>query len=195
MKYFNKNLVIELFALSSAILALNHFIFPGAILSFTPNPLWLIVILASMRHGAPDGFFAGCVAAGLHLWNLTSAGYSLQELLNLNPETLVTPVLFILVGIYLGETIENIGKRGEHFKEQVDELNRQLEANEIKRLNLERGLIELQKRVAGQTDTLLTVYENFNRLNDARSESEVWTILTDIARRELRAEACGVWRA
>ncbi len=195
MKSLNKNLIVELAVFSAVLLAVNSLLFHGDMFGFNPSPLWFIVVFISMRHGSPAGTISGCVAAALHLWNLTQSGHSFQELLHLNPGMLVVPALFILVGMYLGENRERLGKRADHFQASAEELTRQLDANEIKRLNLERGRVEMEKRIAGQTDTLLAVYENLNRLNNSRSEQELWNILTEIALRELRAEACGIWRS
>lgn len=193
MKSLTKSLVFELVVLSAVLAALNYLLFKGMFM-WNPSPLWIIVLLVSMRYGSPAGIIGGSVAAALYLWDLTQSGYTFQELMHLNPGKLLMLVLFIGVGMYLGETRERLGKQAEHFRDLVADLNRQLDANEIKRLNLERGRVELEKRIAGQTDTLLAVYENLNRLNNARSEKDLWSILSEIVQGEMRAEACGIWR-
>ncbi len=173
---------------------LNLYVFPGSMIGWNPSPLWIMVLIIAMRHGSPAGLVGGCLAAALHLWELTRGGHAFEELIHREPEMLIVPVLYIFIGMYLGETRERLARRGDFFKDTVDELNRKLDANEIKRLNLERSRLDMEKRIAGQADTLLGVYHNLNRLDEARSEDELWQTLADIVCSGMRAEAAGVWR-
>lgn len=190
----NKNLLVELLALAAVMVALELTLFPGCLTGWNPSPLWIIVLIVSMRYGSPAGIIGGTLAAGLHLWNLTREGFSLQDLLRRYPEMLTAPALFIFVGMYLGEMRERLGKRADFYKSMVDDITLKLDENEIRRMNLERDHLALEKRIAGQTDTLLGVYETLGRLAAARSEDELWQLLVDVAQGEMRAESCGVWR-
>ena len=194
VKSISRNLIIELGLISALVVAVDLLLFPGSLIGWNPSPLWAIVVLVAMRYGSPAGLLAGGMAAGLHLWELTLAGHSFQDLLHRNPELLTGPVLYLFVGMYMGESRERLGRRAEHFRQAVSDLNQKLDVNEIRRLNLERDHLAMEKRIAGQTDTLLDVYENLNRLGAAHDESELWSTLADILQREMRAEACGVWR-
>lgn len=190
----DKNLLVELLALAAVMVALELSLFPGCLTQWNPSPLWVIVLIVSMRYGSPAGIVGGALAAALHLWNLTREGFSVQDLLHRYPEMLTAPALFIFVGMYLGETRERLAKRADFYKNMVDELNRKLDENEIRRMNLERDHLTLEKRIAGQTDTLLGVYENLGKLAGAGSEDELLGQLVDVVQSEMRAEACGIWR-
>ena len=194
MKSVNKNLVLECAVFATAVVVLNLYVFHDTMLEWNPNPLWAIVVILAMRHGSPAGLVAGCVAAGLHLWELTRVGYGFEHLIHRTPQMLVGPVLYIFVGMYLGETRERLARRSDHFKDLVDELNGRLDANEIRRLNLERAHLDMEKRIAGNADTLLGVYNNLNRLDAAETEDELWRTLAEIVAGGVRAEASGVWR-
>lgn len=194
VKALNKNLWVELLGLTVLLLGLEAGVFPHCFTQWNPGPLWILVILVAMRYGSPAGIVGGSMAACLHLWDLTRVGYTLQELLHRNPQLLIVPVLYVFVGMYLGEVRERLAKRGDHYRARVDELNKQLETSEIKRMNLERAHLSLEKRIAGQPATLFGVYESLNRLNTARNEAELWPILCDILHSGLKAEGVGVWQ-
>ncbi|MDR2390541.1 MAG: hypothetical protein LBE84_02515, partial [Planctomycetota bacterium] len=193
MRKLDKSMVSGLAALSLAVVMLNHLIFKDAILEWNPSPLWLIVILIPLRYGSPAGIIAGVTAAVIYLTELVALGHNFQELMHMNPAMLLIPTLFIFVGIYTGETREHLGQRSEFFKNEVDRLNAVLDSNETIRMNLERTNLEFQKRIAGQTNTLLGVHADLNRLSSATSEEELWQLLTDIVQRETKAESCVVW--
>lgn len=194
MKSINKNLVLECVVFATLAMGLNAFVFRDAMIRWNPSPLWIIVLLVAMRHGSPAGIIGGCVASGLHLWELTRVGNTFEDLLHRTPEMLLVPVLYILVGMYLGEIRERLARRSEHFQGVVADLNKRLDANEIQRLNLERAHLEMEKRIAGQADTLLGVYHNLSRLDAAETEDELWEIVVETTRSGMRAEAGGVWR-
>lgn len=194
MNFLKRSFILELVLFSAALAALNRLAFHGAMFGWNPSPLWAVILFIAMRHGSPAGIVAGAAAALLHLWQFSGAGRTFQDLVHRYPQELVTPALFILVGMYLGEIRERLAKRAEHFREVNRDLERRLDANEIKRLQLERDRVEMEKRIAGQTDTLLSLHENLERLGGVRSEAELWSTLTDIVSREMRAEICGVWR-
>jgi hypothetical protein len=190
----NANLLIELAMVAAILLGLNHLLFTDAILNWNPSPLWFLVLFVAMRHGSPAGIVGGVAAAVIYLAELTRLGHSFQELMHLNPAMLLIPTLFIFVGMSLGETREHLAKRGDHFRLETLKLNGELDTNEARRMSLERANLELQKRIAGQTNTLLGVHANLNRLDGAKTEAELWNLLTGIVQTELRAECSAVWR-
>ncbi len=184
----------ELLLLSICLLGLDLFVFSGRLFSWQPSPLWLLVILLAPRHGAMAGIISGLVAAGIYLWYMTGQGHVLQNLLHREPEAMIRPALFLLVGGFLGSLRESQVKRGEFFQNKARDLDAQLGESEVRRSQLERGRIEMEKRIAGQGNTLFALRESFKRLEDAQSEEDLLFILDLLLREEIQAEACGVWR-
>lgn len=193
MKFLTKNYLLEVVVFSAALAALDYYVFPGSLIQWNPSPLWFIVLLVAMRYGSPAGIVAGLAASASHLWVLTRIGYPLQDVLHRSPEMLAVPVLYVLVGLFLGESRERLARRGDYLKGQVDDLSHQLDSSEIKRMEVERGHLEMEKRIAGQTDTLRGVYDNLNRLNGARNEEELWEITVELLGVEMQAASCTVW--
>lgn len=184
----------ELIPLVLILAALDYFVFAGKLFAWEPSPLWLLVLLIAPRRGSVAGFVCGLTAAALYLWTLSEQGYLWQDLLHRQPAFLVMPGLFLLFGAYLGAVSERQTKRMEYFRDKAAALAGQLDSSEIKRAELERSRIEIEKRIAGQGATLLTLHDNFKKLGKAASEEELLFALDIVLRDESKAESCGIWR-
>lgn len=184
----------ELVPLVLILVALDHFAFGGGLFAREPSPLWLLILLIAPRRGSVAGFVCGLAAATLYLWTMSGQGYLWQDLLHRQPELLIRPGLFLLFGAWLGALSEGQNRRMEHFRDKAMALTAQLDSNEIKRTELERNRVEMEKRIAGQGATLLTLHDSFKRLGRAGSEEELLSALDIILREESGAENCGVWR-
>ncbi|MDR3211900.1 MAG: hypothetical protein LBU79_08295 [Planctomycetota bacterium] len=188
------------FYLLEAIFFASIFVVGDYLLNFTllvqsnPSPLWLIVLLGSLRHGSPAGMVAGLVSAAAHVLILGFTGIPVQDIIHRDPKLLAGPVLYVLVGLFVGESRERLGKRADYLSEVVGDLSRQLDSSEIKRMGLERSRLELEKRIAGQTDTLKAVHTSLDKLSGAGSETELWERTVELVCRELLAKSCIVWR-
>lgn len=184
----------ELIPLAIILLALEYSAFEGELLTREPSPLWLIILLIAPRRGSVAGFVCGLTSAAIYLWILSEQGYLWQDLLHRQPDLLIRPGLFLLFGTYLGGLSERQTRRMEYFKDKARTLTAQLDSSEIQRTELERTLVEMEKRIAGQGATLLTLHDSFKRLGRASSEEELFFALDGILREESRSASCGIWR-
>ncbi len=184
----------ELIPLAVLLMALEHFVPEGKLLTGEPSPLWLLILLIAPRRGSVAGFVCGLAAAVMYLWSMSEQGYLWQDLLHRQPSLLVEPGLFLLFGVYLGALGESQTKRMEHFRDRAMALSAQLDSCEIQRTELERSRIEMEKRIAGQGATLLTLHDSFKRLGRATSEEDLLFVLENLLREESRAQDCGIWR-
>lgn len=184
----------ELIPLVLILVALDYVVFEGRLFTREPSPLWLLILLIAPRRGAVAGFVCGLAAAALYLWLMSEQGWLWQDMLHRQPALLIRPGLFLLFGVWLGALSESQTRRMEYFRDKATDLAAQLDSSEIKRTQLERSRIEIEKRIAGQGATLLTLHDSFKRLGRAGSEEELLSVLDIVLREESRAEGCGIWR-
>lgn len=184
----------ELIPLTLIMVGLDRVVFDGQFFAWDPSPLWGLVVLIAPRHGAMAGLVSGLVAASIYLWDMSAQGYFWQDLLHRHPTSLIMPALLLLVGVFLGTLRESLAMQMEFFKNKAQTLTTQLDISEVKRSQLERDRIEMEKRIAGQGNTLLALHESFKRLGVANSEEKLLLLLDIILREETKAEACGIWR-
>lgn len=184
----------ELIPLAIFLVALDCSVFEGRLFTRAPSPLWLLILLVAPRRGSVAGFACGLAAASLYLWSMSEQGYLWQDLLHRQPALLIRPGLFLLFGAWLGAISESLTRRMEYFRDKASALAAQLDSSEIKRTELERSRIEIEKRIAGQGATLLTLHDSFKRLGRASSEEELLFALDVVLREESGAENCGIWR-
>lgn len=184
----------ELIPLAVLLMVLEYSVVGGRLLTGEPSPLWLLVLLIAPRRGSLAGFVCGLAAAAIYLWCMSEQGHLWQDMLHRQPSLLIEPGLFLLFGVYLGALGESQTRRMEHFRDKALSLAAQLDSCEIQRTELERSRIAMEKRIAGQGATLLTLHDSFKRLGRATSEEDLLRALESLLREESRAESCGIWR-
>ncbi len=184
----------ELIPLVIILMILEYSVFEGKLLTGEPSPLWLLILLIAPRRGSVAGFVCGLAAAAIYLWSMSEQGYLWQDMLHRQPSLLIEPGLFLLFGVYLGALGESQTKKMEHFRDKAISLAAQLDSSEIQRTELERSRIAMEKRIAGQGATLLTLHDSFKRLDRATSEEDLLLVLERLLREESGAANCGIWR-
>lgn len=194
MKSERWRFLTELIPLTLLLVCLDRVVLDESFFAWEPSPLWLLILLVAPRHGSLAGLVSGLVAASLFLWNMSAQGYFWQDLLHRHPASLIMPALLLLVGVYLGTLRESLAMQAAFFRSKVQTLTTQLDISEVKRTQLERSRIEMEKRIAGQSNTLVILHESFKRLGEADSEEKLLLLLDIILREETKAEACGIWR-
>lgn len=194
MKSERWRFLTELIPLTCLLVGLDRVVFDGHLFAGEPSPLWVLILLIAPRHGSLAGLVSGLVAASLFLWNMSAQGYFWQDLLHRHPASLIMPALLLLVGVFLGTLRETLAMQVEFFKRNVQSLTAQLDSSEVKRTQLERDRMEMEKRIAGQSNTLLALHESFKRLGGANSEEKLLLLLDIVLREETKAAACGIWR-
>lgn len=184
----------ELIPLALILAVLDYYLFDRQMLRLEPSPLWLLIVLIAPRRGSIAGFICGLAATAIYLWLMIEQGYLWQDLLHRQPVLLIKPGLFLLFGTYLGAIGERQTRKMEYFRDKATNLAAQLDSSEIKRTELERDRVEMEKRIAGQGATLLSLYGNSRKLGAAASEEELLFTLETVLREEGWTSRCGIWR-
>lgn len=157
-----------------------------------PHPYWIVILLIATRYGFRGGFWTGFLAAGIYvaLLRLGRHDLSLWELAD--TRYLVTPVLFLVVGMIVGE-IREVQKRKfeqlesdhESLREAFDQLSRSYEA-------MDRAKEELDTRIISQEHTLSTLYDAAQGLKSLQ-EKEIYPAALELLKDFLSAEACSIY--
>lgn len=157
-----------------------------------PHPYWIVILLIATRYGFRGGLWTGFLAAGIYvaLLKLGRHDLSLWELAD--TRYLVTPVLFLVVGMIVGE-IREVQKRKfeqlesdhESLREAFDQLSRSYEA-------MDRAKEELDTRIISQEHTLSTLYDAAQGLKSLQ-EKEIYPAALELLKDFLSAEACSIY--
>jgi len=157
-----------------------------------PHPYWIVIILIATRYGFRGGLWTGFLAAGIYvaLLKLSRQDLSLWELAD--TKYLVTPVLFLVVGMIVGE-IREVQKRKfeelesdhESLREAFDQLSRSYEA-------MGKAKEELDTRIISQEHTLSTLYDAAQGLKSLQ-EKEIYPSVLEMVKDFFSAEACSIY--
>jgi len=159
----------------------------------------------AIRYGSPTGPITGVLCAVLQIVGIAALG-ELSTLFHIGvlkrPEqasiyilpSLLVALLYVVVGIVLGEAMEWRIRRAEFHQRQAEEMRRKVQASEIRRQEIESAYRVLEGRIAGQTSTVITLYESAQRL-DALEPQEIYHGLADVLKKNLDVERCSIWEA
>ena len=181
--------------LGLAVLVVVNFLWFSNDLGFEtvcPHPFWLVILPMAARYGFRSGAFSG-VLASLLLIGLRKLGHMdepWQALWTLS--NLVQPILFIAVGVLLGEIRESQKTR---YEKLVVDHNALTEKHEdlIQRYEaLSRAKQELDTHIISQEQSLTTVYEAAKGLKSLREE-EIYPAVIEFLVSFLSAESCAVY--
>ncbi len=135
-----------------------------AFLGVHPHPYWTVILLIASRYGTLQGLLGGGLAAALFIYFTASAGKADFAGVHFPHGPYTLPFLFMLVGGLLGE-IRNVYKK--RYLKLEDKYYESLE--ELQDLGLQFAAVseskqELEKRIAFQSTTLLTLFERLNNI-------------------------------
>lgn len=184
----------ELIPLALILIILDYLVFERKLFTFQPSPLWLIILLIAPRRGLIAGIVCGLTAAALNLWLLRSQGFLWEDLLHRQASIMLDTGLYIFFGAFLGAISERQAGQLNFYRDKANALAAQLDSDQIRQAELERKCWEMEKRIAGQGTTILTLHDNFKRLGRATNEEDLLFALDYILRDESKAKNYGVWR-
>lgn len=161
-------------------------------LNTNPHPFWIVIVLVAMRYGNPAGFWTSMACAGLHLFAIASREPGLVESLHLDPAQLAPPVLYVIVGSFIGERIGGEQRRNEYFREQLDKTRESLEQSEGLRTRLEDTYRNLESRLAGETDTITQFFQNARQI-ESGGQDEIRNNLLNALEDCLGVEEADLW--
>jgi polysaccharide biosynthesis protein PelD len=160
---------------------------------FRYHPYWIIIIAIAARYGFRGGLMAGIMGGCimLSLIKISEPDFAIKQLMRY--KFLETPMLFIVVGTFLGE-LREIQKR------QFDKLN-----DEHKKLQDSFGVLsmkydavsmakqELDTRIIGQEQTISTLYESAQALKSLKEE-DIYPAVLKILKEFVSSEECSIYR-
>jgi hypothetical protein len=176
---------LELAALLAALAAANFAFAPGdpGLLHVSPHPLFAVVAIVALRHGAAAGFAGGALAALLHV------GFAARFAGHAGP---ATPLLLLAAGAALGEVRSRERARALRAEDDArraraerDALEARAAAAEQSRLALERRMLEPGARVA----LLAEAAGRLERLD----EPELFAAMLALFAEHLDAESAAVY--
>lgn len=162
------------------------------LLQVQPHPFWAIVLLMAIRYGSPAGPIAGVSCGVLHVLGLWIEGVRPGDLLQMGNVEVVVPLLYVVVGAVVGDAVESHMRRGDYLKGKLEELRDRLNYSESRRTEMELAYQQVESRVAGNTDTLLSFYEGLMRMMST-DQRKVYRALLDLIKRQHRADSCSIW--
>lgn len=156
------------------------------------HPFWIVVIMTAVRYGYPLGPVAGVICAALHLLGMHRHGVDLISAVHLGDSHMLVPVLYIVVGNFLGQAINVHTAKTSYYEKRAIELSRQLDYVRKKTENLESSYRQLESRIAGQTDTFISMYES-SRQFESLSIDEIYAGFIALIKKNLKADKVSVF--
>lgn len=176
-----------------AIVAINLLFFredPGFV-DLDLHPFWIVVIGIAVRYGALPGYAAGALSALVYFALGVGAG-SLGQANMLSIDVLLNPVLFLIAGATVGELREahkRVHKRLAAKYDEVEEGLQNVAQKYLASLELSR---ELERRIASQTSTVMTLYEAAKSLENVDTRALSPSVL-GLVSSYIDAESCALY--
>ncbi len=185
---------IEMLVMALIVLALGLWLHPADPLFVRARyqPLWIVVLLMAVRYGAGAGIGAGLFCAALHLVGFRLAAVDAARAWNLDIAAVVTPFLYVLAGIVVGGPVTHLLKKADFLGQTIKDFEERLRVSESNCAELEQSYRQLERRIAGQTQTVTALADNLRQL-DAATRPDLFPVLRTILKEQLGVDQAGVW--
>jgi len=175
--------------------ALNLLWWPDdpAFASFRFHPYWMVVLPMAVYYGFKEAAVAAVACAGLYIvwtWYQAPEPY---WLLFFNFQRLYNPVLFLAVGLVLGELRESHRRRERMLKDKLEQLDSALQDLAVRHLSLSEANRELEVRILSQDQTVQTLYEAAEGLKELDEEA-ILPAVTKILVEHLGVAGASIYR-
>ncbi len=152
--------LVEAFVLLAVLLAVDQFLLGGnRFAGISPHPFWLVILLPAIQYGTREALVAALMCSvALLAKNVPGQDIS-QDLYDYVFSLLKLPLLWFAAAVLLGEIrMRHVNERN-HDREQLAEIGERAStlASAYERLDERRE--QLETRVAGQLQTVTTLYE------------------------------------
>ena len=185
---------VEMVAGLGALAALNLIFFRDDLgfSNVNPNPIWLVIVFVAARYGAIPGYAVGALSALVYLGLVALQGGPSFAFDASQVQVFTNPVLFLVVGGALGELRESHKRAQKRLAAKYDEVEadiQDLAQRYLAALELSR---ELERRVVGQTSTVMTLYQAAKGLEylDVR---ELSPSVLELTANFIEADACALY--
>lgn len=135
-----------------------------------PHPYWIVILLIACRYGTVQGVFAGVLAAATYVYfGVTSGAVSFSA--DVFPHGAYNlPFLFILIGGVLGEIRTIHKKMYTKLTTRYETTEQDLENLHIEHQAVANSKLELEKRIALQSTTMVNLFEQLSGLDQSDPE-------------------------
>ncbi|MCG8604419.1 diguanylate cyclase [bacterium] len=164
----------------------------GAYPGVAPHPYWIVVILIASRYGTLQGVLAGGLAAAAYI-ALGASSAQLDFASSTFPhDAYKMPFLFILVGGVIGEIRSMYKKRYAKLDDKYKENLNELQDLGLQYAALSESKHELDKKIAFQSSTLLSLFERLNNLEILEPQN-IYTKIPDLLRDLLNVQCSSIY--
>ncbi|HHL72781.1 MAG TPA: diguanylate cyclase [Bacteroidetes bacterium] len=186
----------EIVLIALALAGLNQVLQPAnpGFIAVSPHPYWLLVLLMASRYGVVQGFVAGAVASGLYLYfGLSSEQLDVSGVSFPHGDYLL-PFLFMFTGGLVGQIRSFYKNRHQQLEKKYTSLfDRFAELKKLYETLLESKKM-LERRIATQTHTLLTLFEQLMHIGQEDETEKLTGKLLALLQEQLDVECASVYR-
>jgi GAF domain-containing protein len=180
--------VIETVVLIGAALAADQLLFSGdRFASVSPHPFWAVVLLIAAQYGTGEALFAAALSgAALLINNLPEQGFN-EDLYAWLLRISFNPVLWCIAAVALGEIRAGHKRQTEGLQVELTEAQQQAAAIANAYEHLLRIKTNLEAQVAGQRQTVRTMYAAARAI-ERQSTNEVLSGIPEVVAAVLHPE-------
>ncbi len=175
----------------AALFAAQRVLFPDdpGFRGFNPSPLWLGILLFSLRYGMPAGVASGAMSAALLIAGTRSAGqtFRLED-----ADFYLLPGLYLMVGGALGGVADRFAHRLDALARRIEELLERIRGLQNQISAQQRALRAIEQQVVSQMSSVVTLYHGSRELGTLDRASLLPAIL-DFFTRALQAAKTGLY--
>ncbi len=184
----------EVVAGLAVLVAINLIFLPNdpGFTKVNPHPFWLVVILTAARYGALPGYSAGAISALVYLALAVLGAGSLSQADILSAQTLLNPVLFLIVGAALGELRESHKRAHKRLAIRYDEVETSLQDLAQRYLASMELSRELERRITTQTSTVTTLYQAAKSLENMEMR-ELSPSVLELTASFVEVDSCAIY--
>jgi len=188
-KYF---FILETLIGFAALVAIDFFAGKGdwGFAHVSPHPYWIVVLLIASRYGTLQGVFAGSCGAVLFIvltGNLQAGAHA-----SFPHGPYLLPFFFILAGGVLGEVRSWHKKMHDKLQKQFAEKSKNLDELTVEHEALLDSKIELDKRIAFQSTTMVSLFEKLTNLEQLQPE-QLYQNIPDLLADQLNVTMSSVY--
>ena len=158
----------------------------------SPNPHWITVLLIASRYGLVQGLTAGAAVALFYIYFAAQNGIIDFATMRFPHAGFRVPFLFMLTGAIIGEIRSLYKKQKEKLAENYQKTNRKVEDLNTLLVAVSTSKQELERRIATQTSTLLSLFGRLNQI-DTSDTRVLYSKILELLVEHLQVETASIY--
>ncbi|MCB9502695.1 MAG: GAF domain-containing protein [Deferribacteres bacterium] len=164
---------------------------PGFV-GISPNPHWITVLLIASRYGLLQGLTAGATSAAIYIFFAAHTGIIDFQTMRFPHQGFRLPFLFILTGVIIGEVRSIYKKQKEKLDVRFAATNKKVNELNVLLSAVSTSKQELEKRIATQTSTLLSLFDRLNQI-DISQTGKLYSKILEMLSEQLQVQAASIY--